>query len=463
MVLLNNLTAYKVIDQAISMGADFCDIFVEEKNNLSLSLSSSEIQSINSGLTFGVGIRVIYGINSLYAYSNTTDENALINMVKNLCAMKNIGRNVELNFEQFKQQALVSPISAYLDEPVELSEKIKKMMELNSLCRKNQNLVEQVNVGLLQQNQQVEIFNSEGLWVTDTRPYIRFSGSVMMKDGQKQSSAFQGPGARGGWEFMNQFNIAEMAQTLLDRAKTTLYADHCPAGVFPVVIDEGFGGVIFHEACGHLLETTSVEKKSSVFWDKKDQMIAHSAVSAVDDGTIDKAWGSISIDDEGMPAQKTQLIKDGVLTNFLCDKMGEIRTGHPRTGSARRESYRFHPASRMRNTYIEAGPYKKEQLIESMENGIYAKAMGGGSVNPGTGEFNFSVQEAYMVENGKITKPVKGATLIGTGVDVLKQISMVANNLSLSEGMCGSVSGSVPVTVGQPALKVDKILVGGQG
>lgn len=462
-MLLNHLTAYKVIDQAISMGADFCDVFVEEKNNLSLSLSTSEIQSINSGLTFGVGVRVIYGVNSLYAYSNSTDEDSLLKLVKNLCAMKNLASNSKLSFNSFTAQAISRPIMAYADHSVELAEKIKKMMDLNTLCRKNQNLVEQVNVGLLQQLQKVAIFNSEGLWVEDTRPYIRFSGSVMMKDGQKQSSSFQGPGARGGWEFMQKLDIEQMAQTLLDRAKTTLYADHCPAGVFPVVIDEGFGGVIFHEACGHLLETTSVEKKSSVFWDKKDQMIAHSAVSAVDDGTIDNAWGSISVDDEGMPAQKTQLIKNGVLTNFLCDKMGEIRTGHPRTGSARRESYRFHPASRMRNTYIEAGPHKKHELIESMEYGIYAKAMGGGSVNPGTGEFNFSVQEAYMVEKGKITKPVKGATLIGTGVDVLKQISMVADNLSLSEGMCGSVSGSVPVTVGQPALKVDKILVGGQG
>ena len=230
----------------------------------------------------------------------------------------------------------------------------------------------------------------------------------------------------------------------------------------PVVIDNGFGGVIFHEACGHSLETTSVEKKASVFWDKKGELIANEALSAVDDGTIDNLWGSISIDDEGMETQKTQLIKDGILTNFLSDRMGEIKTNHPRTGSARRESYKYAPASRMRNTFIEPGKHSLEELLESMGDGLYAKSMGGGSVNPGTGEFNFAVQEGYLVKNGKLTDAVKGATLIGKGEEIMKNISMVGNNLDYAAGVCGSVSGGVPVTVGQPALKVDEILVGGK-
>tara|TARA_Y100000748_G_scaffold293264_1_gene282629 strand:- start:589 stop:1287 length:699 start_codon:yes stop_codon:yes gene_type:complete len=230
----------------------------------------------------------------------------------------------------------------------------------------------------------------------------------------------------------------------------------------PVVIDNGFGGVIFHEACGHSLETTSVEKKASEFWDKKGEVIANEALSAVDDGTLDYLWGSLSVDDEGMQTQKTQLIKNGVLENFLCDRLGEIKTGHPRTGSARRESYKFAPASRMRNTFIEAGNYKLDELLAAMDDGLYAKSMGGGSVNPGTGEFNFSVQEGYLVKNGKLTDAVKGATLIGKGGDIMKNISMVADNLDYAAGTCGSVSGGVPVTVGQPAVKVDEILVGGK-
>jgi TldD protein len=230
----------------------------------------------------------------------------------------------------------------------------------------------------------------------------------------------------------------------------------------PVVIDKGFGGVIFHEACGHLLETTSVEKKASVFWDKMGEKIAHEALSAVDDGTIDGEWGSLSIDDEGMPTQKTTLIKNGQLTRFISDRMGEIKTGHKRTGSGRKQSYKFAPASRMRNTYIEAGNHSLEEILATIGNGLYAKSMGGGSVNPGTGEFNFSVREAYLVENGKITTPVKGATLIGSGADIMTKISMVGRDLELMAGMCGSVSGSIPTTVGQPPVKVDEILVGGR-
>ena len=229
-----------------------------------------------------------------------------------------------------------------------------------------------------------------------------------------------------------------------------------------MVIDNGFGGVIFHEACGHLLETTSVEKKASVFWDKMGEKIAHSALTAIDDGTLAGEWGSLSIDDEGMPTEKTTLIQDGILKTFLCDRMGEIKTGHRRTGSGRRQSYKFAPASRMRNTFIEKGPHSLNEIIGSIPHGLYAKKMGGGSVDPSTGEFNFSVQEAYLIKDGKITTPVKSATLIGTGPEVMSKISMVGNNFSLMAGMCGSVSGSIPTTVGQPCIKVDEILVGGE-
>ena len=191
------------------------------------------------------------------------------------------------------------------------------------------------------------------------------------------------------------------------------------------------------------------------------EIIANSVVSAVDDGTMTNQWGSINIDDEGMKTQRTQLIKDGQLTSFMVDRMGGLKTGFARTGSGRRESYKFAPTSRMRNTFIEPGTSTLDDMLAGVERGIYAKKMGGGSVQPGTGEFNFAVQEAYLVENGKITKPLKSATLISTGPKVLKEISMIGNDFALAAGMCGSVSGSVPTSVGQAALKVDNILVGG--
>lgn len=195
-----------------------------------------------------------------------------------------------------------------------------------------------------------------------------------------------------------------------------LFADACPSGEMPVIIGNGFGGVIFHEACGHLLETTSVAKKASVFHDKMGEMIANSAVNAIDDGTLVNEWGSINIDDEGVETQRTQLIKEGQLTGFMVDKMGGLKTGYASTGSGRRESYKYAPTSRMRNTFIEPGNSSLDEMLAGVERGIYAKKMGGGSVQPGTGEFNFSVQEAYLIENGKITKPLKSATLISTGL-----------------------------------------------
>jgi len=240
-----------------------------------------------------------------------------------------------------------------------------------------------------------------------------------------------------------------------------LFAEYVEAGQMPVVLANKFGGVIFHEACGHLLETTQLERGTSPFHDSIDKQIAHKAVSAVDEGLSNHAFGSLSMDDEGMEPQNTLLIEDGILKKFLSDRAGSLRTGHPRTGSGRRQNFSFAAASRMRNTYIKQGNYSPEKLIESVDNGLYCKSMGGGSVGP-TGQFNFSVEEGYLIKDGKLDKPVKGATLIGEAKEILPRISMCANDLDLAAGFCGSVSGSVNVTVGQPHIKVDSITVGGR-
>jgi TldD protein len=224
----------------------------------------------------------------------------------------------------------------------------------------------------------------------------------------------------------------------------------------------GFGGVIFHEACGHPLETEAIRKNASPFTGKLGQSIASPVLTAVDDGTIANAWGSLNIDDEGNEAQRTVLIKDGVLQQYLSDRVGAAQVGVPQTGSSRRESYKYAPVSRMRNTYIDKGPDKIEDIIRSVDHGLYAKKLGGGSVDPGTGEFNFAVQEGYIIRKGKVAEPVRGATLIGKGYEVLPKISMIADDLELAAGICGASSGMVPTTVGQPTLKIDSILVGGR-
>lgn len=458
MPLLSSQIAQDIIFHGMSLGADFVDIFVERTHSENMVFRNSRAEDIQSGALFGIGIRLIYGQQALYGYTNSTDRDELLRITKLLASRINKeGKSVSINFENLNYPK----IPTISDQEVDAKYKLAYLKKTDEALRTDSK-VAQVALNFIKKKQLIEVYNSDGVYATEERPYIRLFHHLVMKDGNLQTEAFHGPGAIGGWEFMEKLNREEIVDTLLRQANTTLYAGACPAGKMPVVIDNGFGGVIFHEACGHLLETTSVEKKASVFWDKMGEQIAHSALSAVDDGTIAGAWGSLSIDDEGMPTRKTQLIQNGVLKNFIADRLGEIKTGHKRTGSARRQSYKYAPASRMRNTFIEPGPYELAELIGSVPNGLYAKKMGGGSVNPATGQFNFAVQEAYLIKDGKITTPVRGATLIGTGPDIMAKISMVGKDLELMAGMCGSVSGSIPTTVGQPPVKVDEILVGGE-
>ena len=265
-----------------------------------------------------------------------------------------------------------------------------------------------------------------------------------------------------GLEMFELIDPASVGTRAAAQAMINLRADYCPAGQMTVAIENGFGGVIFHEACGHSLEATSVGIGASEMAGKLGQLVANPKVTAVDDGTIPNAWGSVNIDDEGTPTQRNVLIENGVLKNYMIDRLGSRRMGMPMTGNARRQSYSYEPTSRMTNTFIENGPDKNEDIIASIEYGLYAKSMGGGSVDPLTGAFNFSVSEGYIVRNGKICEPVRGASLIGTGTQILKDIDMVGQNLERGQGMCGSSSGSVPTDVGQPLIRVSSITVGGR-
>lgn len=460
MQLLSTSIAQDVISQGLSLGADFVDVFIERTHSENMTFKNSRVEDCQSGTIFGVGIRLVHGHQALYGYTNSVEKEELLRITKLLASR--IGKVstpvAPVNFEKLKYPK----IPTIKDREVEAKYKIARLKKIDESLRAGDKRVSQVILNFMKKNQLIEVYNSDGLFATEERPYIRLFHQLMMKDGELQSVSSHGPGSIGGWEFIEGLNTEAITEELIKQGQTTLYAQPCPAGSMPVVIDNGFGGVIFHEACGHLLETTSVEKKASVFWDKLGEQIAHSALTAVDDGTIAGAWGSLSIDDEGMPTQRTTLIENGQLKRFISDRLGELKTGHERTGSARRQSYKFAPASRMRNTFIERGPYSLEEIIASVPNGIYAKKMGGGSVDPSTGQFNFSVQEAYLIQDGKISRPVKGATLIGTGPDIMTKISMVGRDLELMAGMCGSVSGSIPTTVGQPPIKVDNILVGGE-
>ncbi|CCQ54729.1 TldD protein, part of proposed TldE/TldD proteolytic complex (PMID 12029038) [Crocosphaera watsonii WH 0005] len=309
--------------------------------------------------------------------------------------------------------------------------------------------------------QEVLVAASDGTFARDIRLTQSVGYSLFCADGEHRASIGKRFGDTSDPGFLRQWDYENAAEGVAESAGKMLYADFVESGNYPVIMANEFGGVIFHEACGHLLETTQIEHKTTPFMDKKGEKIAHENLTAWDEGRSDKAFGTIDMDDEGMPTQRTLLIENGILKNFIADRTGSIRTGHPRTGSGRRQSYAYAAASRMRNTYIAEGNFSVDDIFASVDKGIYCKQMGGGSVGP-TGEFNFSVSEAYLIENGKVTKPLKGATLIGTAKDIMNEISMCSQDLGLAPGFCGSVSGSVYVTVGQPHLKVDKITVGGR-
>lgn len=323
-------------------------------------------------------------------------------------------------------------------------------------------VISQVTVGYLEQEQNILIANTEGLLVTDSRVRTRYSvESVASKDGEMQVG-YYAPGASMGFEFYDNTNVKDVAREASRIAKVAVHAEHCPSGLMPVIIDNEFGGVLFHEACGHALEAEFVAKDTSAFANKLGQLVASPLVTAIDDGTMENRWGTSNVDDEGTPTQRNVLIENGVLKSYLVDKLNGRRMDTPSTGSGRRQSYKFAPTSRMNNTYIDAGDSTLDEMISNTEYGLYAKKLGGGSVNPATGDFNFAVMEGYIVKDGKILKPVRGATLIGNGVKVLELIDMVGNNLELGQGMCGASSGSIPANVGQPSIRVKSLTVGGR-
>ena len=386
-----------VIDHALSLGADFAELFAERRRVNDISTLSDKVQSVQSGIDFGIGIRLVYGTKALYGYTNRSDESGLKRISSELAARDLRDPATTTTPFDFRVPEDKHTTSVTLSEDPEVEGKVAHLLAADRTARLTSDHISQTTGFCMQAEQDIEVFNSEGLHTTDTRNYTRIGLSAIASDGGDQATGGWNEGGLIGWEIRETLDAKEMGNEAARQALVNLRAKPCPSGRMPVVIGPGFGGVIFHEACGHLLETTSVAKKASVFHDQMGELIANPVVNAVDDGTMTKEWGSLNIDDEGMETQKTQLIKDGVLTSFLVDRMGAQQTGYERTGSGRRQNYSFAPASRMRNTFIEPGESEIEDMIGSIEKGVFAAHMGGGSVKPGTGEFNFAVREGYYV------------------------------------------------------------------
>ncbi len=459
--MLNKSTIETVMEAALSIGGDFVEIFVEDKINTNLILMGGKIERAISGRDYGVGIRLFSGTNSVYAYTNDSSKDNLVRVAKEAAMAINEGKN-DINLNLMRNHIETCHPIFILPNTVDKARKVELMKRAYNTAKNYDKFVSQVTVNYMDNIQDVLIANSEGLLVEDRRVRTRAAISTVASKNGEMQSGFYGPGAHMGFEFFEKINIEEYARESARIASTMIHADHCPSGKMPVVIDNEFGGVIFHEACGHGLEATSVSKGTSIFAEKMGTKIASDIVSAVDDGTMPNAWGSQNVDDEGTKTRKNVLIENGILKSYLVDKLNGRRMGVESTGSGRRQSYKYAPTSRMSNTYIMNGKSTKEEIISNTEYGLYAKKLGGGSVNTATGDFNFAVNEGYIIKNGKIDKPVKGATLIGNGGDILMKIDMVGNNLAHAQGMCGSISGTIPANLGQPTIRVQSITVGGR-
>ncbi|PPK47936.1 TldD/PmbA family protein [Clostridium algidicarnis] len=451
----------QVLGKALSTGGDFAEIFVEDSINNNISLVNGKIDGAVAGRDFGIGIRIFKGLKSVYAYTNDKSlEGMLETAYKASCAIGELKEEVAINIME-RINTNIHPI-LYVPSTIQNANKIEVMKRTYKSAKDYSKEITQVIVNYLDKDQKVLIANSDGLFTQDRRIRTRIHINSIASNGIENQVGFEAPGRFMGFEMFDSVDVEHLAKEASKSAVTMLHAKNCPAGKMMVAIENGFGGVIFHEACGHALEATSVAKGNSVFCDKMGKQIASTKVTAIDDGTMKNLWGSLNIDDEGTKTRRNVLIEDGILKSYMIDKLNARRMNMEETGSSRRESYRYAPTSRMTNTYIDNGNDDNDDILASIDEGLYAKKMGGGSVNPITGEFNFAVAEGYLIKNGKIQEPVRGASLIGKGSEILMNIDMVGKNLAQGQGMCGSSSGSIPTNVGQPLIRVSNITVGGR-
>lgn len=446
---------------------DYADLFFQSSFHESWVLEDRIIKDGSYNIDQGVGVRAVSGEKTGFAYA---DQISLLALTQSATAARSIvneqgsGKSQILTNVEYKRlYSQADPLNSLSRE-----EKIDLLHRVDQIARAEDARVIEVNASLTGVYEQVLVAATDGTLAADIRPLVRLSVSVLVEHDGKRERGASGGGGRYGYEYFLEIHqgqiVAEQyAREAVRMALVNLSAIAAPAGMMPVVLGAGWPGVLLHEAVGHGLEGDFNRRGTSVFSGQMGELVASPLCTVVDDGTIAGRRGSLAIDDEGVPGQYNVLIENGILRNYIQDKLNARLMGVSPTGNARRESYAHLPMPRMTNTYMLAGDSTPEEIIASVEKGLYAPNFGGGQVDITSGKFVFSTSEAYLIENGKITSPVKGATLIGSGVEAMQQISMVGNDLALDKGVgvCGKEGQSVPVGVGQPTLKLDKLTVGG--
>lgn len=452
----------RVLAAALKNGGDLAEVYLEDTESLRLVLDDHRLEQAVRGNDRGGGVRVFYGNTAAYAYTDDLSEDALIEAARAAAAAARGTAEARITVD-LTQQA--HHIYGDIERPYhELGtvEKAAILRRMDEAARQVSPHIKQVMASYTETSRRVWIYNSDGVWAEDDREILEIAAQVTAQRNDVIQSSATGIGGQLGLEFFDAHDPVAKIKEAADSAVLMLDARPAPAGEMPVVITNGWGGVLFHEACGHCLEADFITKGASAYAGLVGERVGPDFLSAIDDGTLPGRRGSMRFDDEGVPTNRTVLIENGILKEYMWDLTEARRVGRHSTGNGRRESYRHMPMPRMTNTFIDAGPHDPEEIIRSVKRGLFAKRMGGGQVEIGRGDYVFAVTEGWLIEDGKLTAPVRGATLVGNGPETLRQMDMIGHDLALDpgRGMCGKIQ-SARVSVGQPTVRVPKLTVGG--
>ena len=461
---LDEAQLQRVLATIFEHRTDYADLYFQYSRSESFSLEEGIVKSGSFDIEQGVGVRAIVGDKTAFAYS---DDISLESLTEAAISARSIARHGAGKVRVAPKVAVRSQSARYVDDdPVaslDAAAKVQMLEKVEQLARARDPRVKQVMASVGADYDVILVARSDGVLAADVRPLVRLSVNVIVEHDGKREQGHYGGGGRHDLSYFTDERLAEYAASAVDQALINLVADPAPAGIMPVVLGPGWPGILLHEAVGHGLEGDFNRKGSSAFAGKVGQRVASKGVTVIDDGTIADRRGSLSIDDEGNPTQRTVMIEDGILRGYIQDSLNARLMNVAPTGNGRRESFAHLPMPRMTNTYMLAGDKDPDEIVRSVSKGIYATNFGGGQVDITNGKFVFSMAEAYMIENGKVTRPIKGATLIGNGPDALTQVTMIGNDMGLDPGIgtCGKDGQSVPVGVGQPTLRIEGLTIGG--
>jgi TldD protein len=460
-MLLDEAVVSRVLGAALRTGGEFAEVFVEDARSSSARLDDGKVEEVTSGRSRGAGIRIVRGETTGFAHTADLSEDGLLAAAEAASAVAREGgsatRSVALAGSPER-----GATARILPESVPKSTKVALLTRADAAARGEGAAIRQVTATYADSRRRILVANSDGLLAADDQVKTRFAVVAIASGDSGMQTGRESTGYSIGFELFDDIDVEEMGRSAARRALTKLTARPAPSATLPVVIKSGGGGVLFHEACGHGLEADLVAKKASVFHGRKGEQVASPLVTLVDDGTMDREWGAYVIDDEGHPAARNVLIEDGVLTDYMYDYLRARREGRPVSTNGRRQSYRHLPMVRMTNTYLVNGAEDPDEIIRQTPNGVYVAQLGGGQVNTATGDFVFGMTEAYLIEGGEITDPLRDANLIGNGPETLRLIDVVGNDFAMgSPGMCGKDGQGVPVGDGQPTLRVQALTIGG--